>query len=236
MRVLPEEIELDKNNLWYIDGDKVKVHKITLENPTFTFTPKSTFYKFDSTDDYIIKVDNRFLFFKEYSFKKMLYNLSLLKEKLPFIDIPIGYFKENNKLIGTIVPYYKNSFSINKIIHNYTLDSLSNIYNHDSNKENNLIDLHLEILNLLQVMFDNRLSYLDVHEGNFLIFNNNVKIIDFDPSYIKFNNSRINYHKIIDRYIHLINKINAYLNMNYININRVNNFSDVEKDIKKLIK
>lgn len=109
-----------------------------------------------------------------------------LQKKFNDIDFPIGFFKENNEIRGVIVPYY-NSPSLKTIMNSDDLFRLFKYFQQDDDLIHNIFILFQRIIDLLEHMFDNRLYYLDVHPGNFVFQNNDIKIIDFEIPYVIYN-------------------------------------------------
>ena len=120
---------------------------------------------------------------------------------------PIAYYQENSKLRGLVIPYYDKGISIRNVIKSNKTEKFMSLYNHSNNLEENFMYLYLEILSLLEKMYQEKISYLDIHGGNFIIYQNQIKVIDFDPRYVKFNNMFYESY-IINKYCHLINDLN----------------------------
>ena len=234
MKSFPKELMLDHDNIWFLDKEKTNIKQITFEYNDFI--PRSKFYKIEGNDNYIIKVYNEFIFFEEARIKRMLKKFYEVSDKIPNIDFPIAYYQENGKVKGLVIPYYDNSVSLRELLKSDNVEKFMTLYRHGSNIKENIFKLYLEILELFKEMFQEGLSYLDIHGGNFLLYHNQLKIIDFEPKYLKYNKSRINEYHILERYFQLISKINFCFKIENNLIYPQGKFEIMEKEIKKLIK
>lgn len=236
--MIPKEFKLDDDNIWYLDDKDIKKKAVYFNktNGFYNDNPK-IFYLIEGNSDYIIK-DTRFapLFFNKTRIKKMLKDF-YLHNNLKSIDLPLAYFKENNKLTGIVVPYYNHSVSIKKIINTEDVKELKKIYNHSKSDYYNIIVLCLEILDIIKTMYDEEMIYLDIHPGNFLLYNNQVKLVDFEPGYVFFTNKKEKYYdKIINGYLYLINLIFRKFKLDNFEIYKGDSFDKVKEDIMKLEK
>ena len=236
MNCFPKELELNHDNIWFLDKEKINTKQIDFEYPSYTFTPRSKFYKIEGDDNYIIKINSDFIFFEEPRIKRMLKKFYDVSDKLHNINFPIAYYQENGKLKGLVIPYYDNGVSIRNIVNSNNLERFMTLYNHSDNLEDNFMYLYLEILLLLEKMYQEKISYLDIHGGNFLIYHNQIKIIDFDPRYVKLNDNKFYESYIINKYCHFINNINISFKLKNELIFPKDNFESMENKIKRLIK
>lgn len=235
---LDRPFKLDKNGLWYLDTCDVYLTPFKFSEVGTSWKNNPHFFKIDGIDDYIVKDTTLYPFF----FNR-LKNLNLLKklqnkqESLPNIDFPIGYVKDiKDGYKGIIIPYYKGATSLNDFIYLNRLKDLVNLYHHDDNDIDNLVTMFLEILSLIKTMYYNEIYYLDIHPGNFLIYNNSIKIVDFESEYIYFKDRDNWYFKrIISNYEVLINKICERMGFNEKIINS-DSFMDLENNVKILRK
>lgn len=235
MNYFPKELELNHDNIWFLDKKKINIQQIVFEYPSYTFIPRSKFYKIEGNDEYIIKVHNEFIFFEEVRIKRMLKKFYEVSDKLSNIDFPIAYYQENSKLRGLVIPYYDKGISIRNVIKSNNSEKFMSLYNHSNNLEENFMYLYLEILSLLEKMYQEKISYLDIHGGNFIIYQNQIKVIDFDPRYVKFNNMFYESY-IINKYCHLINDLNTSFKLKNKLIFPKDNFENMKNEIKRLIK
>ena len=81
------------------------------------------------------------------------------------------------------------------------------------------------------ILIDN--FYVDLNPGNIVLYNNQVKLIDFDYRYISFNNKDKKIKTIIDSYLEFVRvTLNSFYVSNYNN--DCNDFRDVKRYLKKL--
>ena len=231
--MIPLELKMDINGILYLDKYIKKDDYIkTLESRY------SRFYNLFSTNEYIIKYNLQTLSQNDIiGMKDMLNNINEVRSKIPSIDFPIGYYLENDLLRGLIIYYYNNAISLKKIFCNYSITDLFKYYAYDDNPYKNLILLYLEIISLMEELLDNKIFYLDIHGGNFVLCNNQVKLIDFEPSQLVFGtNNNILYEKIIYILKLLINYSNCKLGLyEYIDGN-IDSIMKLKNEVKKLEK
>lgn len=178
MRNIPLECKIDSNGLLYID-DK-DIFKNYIPNYGNTVIRKAYFFHLLSTNDYIIKYHKEMLSRRQII--RMLYTF-YQKDNVALSDIefPIGYYKENNTIKGLIVPNYANSPSIREVC---LKNNLTKYYNYHEDDKDNMIYMLSNILKIVKLLYDNGIIYTDINPGNFVICNNEIKIIDFDPKYL----------------------------------------------------
>ena len=228
--MIPLECKIDNNGFLYIDNFNCKRKLDYCDNP---FYYKSYFLKIDSTDDYIVKCHlNRLNKREIYRMLYTFYNIG--GNDLCNIDFPIGYYKENNKLRGLIVPNYNKAPSIRNVVEN---DNLSEFYSHSMSNKDNVLLLLSDILKILEDLYNYGIIYTDINPGNFLIYQNEVKIIDFDPQYLfKTNKDKNNHYlkMLLYNYKTLVHYVCRRLGMNYYGINNIDDesFYSVKRKIK----
>ena len=98
----------------------------------------------------------------------------------------------------------------------------------------NLICMLLDILNLISKMYDKGVSYLDIHSGNFLFYNNGIKVIDFDYGYVLFDKKDKYFDRIIRNYDMLVETICRRFGFKDILFNRDDTFMETEHHVKSL--
>ena len=231
--MLPLELREDSDGILYIDD--ILEHNV---HTKFLYQPNSFKYQFfniPSTNEYILKyykfntLDSDLM-----AFKKMLMEINKRRERLQEIDFPIGYFIEENEFKGLIIYFYSNALSLRDLSLNYDFNYLSNYYFHTDNPHQNLLMLYLDILTLLEKMMDEKIYYLDVHSGNFVLYNNNVKVIDFEPTQLMFDNiNNVSYQRIIDDFIRMVNYTNHKLGLE-VNLDNEFNIKGLRNAVKKL--
>ena len=190
--MIPIELQRDKQGLLYLTEDTILRRKPlsidkreNLENRYY----QHLFYSIPSTDEYIIKYCITCYTRKE--IKKIKYILEYLINKqkyFPDIDFPIAYFVQCKKLAGLIVKYYKDGLSCDAIFNLHELNELGKYYYHDEDSIRNLFILYNELLEKVNSMFEKEIYYTDLNQGNVIIDNNKLKVIDFDNRFLLFDN------------------------------------------------
>ena len=187
--MFPTGLKIDRDGLRYLDDkslikDNLLLDKrgLDLDNKYYTYG----YFAIDSSLEYIIKYCYTTLTKgQSEKYKEMLANLVRERRTVRNTDLPIGYFRERKKLAGLIIKYYKDGISFDKLLKE-DLSLLSNYYLHDEDSIHNLFLLFLDIVTNIEEMFDNRIYYTDINPGNFILTDNRVKIIDFEPDNVKF--------------------------------------------------
>ena len=166
----------------------------------------------------------------------MLENFRVIQKNIEDIDFPIGYYLEDNYARGQIIKYYKNSPSLFHLIKEKDINILDKYYYHDDDSIHNLYMILLDILNLIEELFENGVYYTDIHSGNFVINNNNIKLIDFDYNYIYFKNSTD--MKLLDillwNYSRLFFSINKSYNLGDFALDECHDFKYMKKYVKSM--
>ena len=234
--MIPLELKNDKEGLLYLEDDNIfRKHSLQIDkrnNVDEYF--KYVFYPVDSTDEYIIKYSCTVYTRKQIKLiKEMLFNLVCKQKNIKSVDFPIAYFYHMKRLCGLIVKYYKEGISVDNIIKLQDIESVGKYYYHDENNIRNLFMLYSELLNTIIELFDNDIFYVDLNPGNIVLYNNQVKLIDFDYRYISFNNKDKKIKTIIDSYLEFVRvTLNSFYVSNYNN--DCNDFRDVKRYLKKL--
>ena len=108
------EAKMDKNGILYIDDDRIKSYPLlfnqNIEKNNGEGKLPKLFYQLFSTDDYIVKYSRNPL--NRNKLIEMLLRFQKLQSIISKIDFPIGYYKKENKIKGTIIRYYKDSPSL----------------------------------------------------------------------------------------------------------------------------
>lgn len=228
----------DKNGIWYIDGKDVNISMFTFNDIVKSYGTRTHFYHIEGIDNYIIKDTTLYpLLFNKTRTKMLLKNFMMKQELFDNIEFPLGYYRNNKFLKGIIIPYYKDSTSIRKFIYLQPFESLKEYYNHESDDIDNLIAMLLDILELIHKMYQENIIYLDIHAGNFLFYNNEIKVIDFEPGYVYFDSKNGKYYEsIIENYASLVRSILRRLKFGEIDFQPEDSFIDAEKNVKLLKK
>lgn len=176
--MIPTECKVDKYGFLYLDEEYILNEELNYYDNLEKI--KSRFFTIDSTDEYIVKYHLEKLNNKEVlQMLEKVYSINACK--LSNIDFPIGYYKENDKIRGLIIPNYPFTVSLrHAVIHN----NIDKYYNHSEDKRENVLYLLNDILKILENLYDNDIIYTDINPGNFVFWQNEIKIIDFDPKYI----------------------------------------------------
>ena len=212
--MLPLNLKIDKNGLLYLeDIEDLYRRVISLDQrPDKREYYASCFFRIDNNDDYIIKKPIT-LFTREERkiYLEFLGRLVDKQKEVPEVDFPIGYYRERKKIEGLIVRYYQDGISLDNINREEDINLIGKYYYHDEDNIHNLFLMFNEILSLLEVMYEHGINYTDVCDNNFVIWNNQVKVIDFDPYSVTFIDKYNKLNKILERYIKLINyTLNCY--------------------------
>ena len=195
-------------------------------------TIKSNFYELLTLKDYLIKYSNTTL--NNEAYFTMLKIFKDIQNKINLTDLPIGYYKENEILKGTIIPYYKSSISLLETTKNKNLNDLNKFYHHDDDKLHNLYILLNKILDILEELQDNGISYIDSNPSNFLIKDNQIKLIDFDPKYLLYGLNNKNINATLKRFDDLVYVLHLDFKIANLPIYKAKNFKTMRKHLVKL--
>lgn len=231
----PRNLQLDKRNILYLDDQDIVKKELHLARKGFDDRPVSTFYSIEENLDYIIKINYYRPLFYDLKIKKMIEHFSELEKYLSKVDLPIAYYQSNGKVLGTVIPYYPDTVNI-RYLFGFNPERLFEFYKHDENVYRNLLSMYLDILDILKEMYENGMCYMDIRSTNFVFHQNDVKIIDFEPSELHFNNKNLYYHKIIKSFCLLINAMSMSVNAKELTVPYVNTFKESEDEIKRLYK
>lgn len=227
--MLPMEFKIDKNGLFYFDNEN-------LLNSLYPFyNNKNLFFHLEGIDNYLVKYSSKEYTKKEIlKYKQMLLFFQKLQPQFKEIDFPIGYYKEANELRGIIIPYYHGP-TLRKVSEERELGDLSKYYYQDDDMIHNLFCLYLDILDQMEHLFAEKIYYVDVHSGNFVLDNNQVKLIDFEIPYIHFNQkARESLTTIINNYIYLVKITNRRFGIHDDLLFTEGNFSETRFLVKSL--
>ena len=201
---------------YFDESDKGEQIFCTLPKSRYKKTTNSYFCKLLTLKDYIIKYSKNEINKDDYL--QMLKIFQETKNEITLTDFPIGYYEEEGILKGTIIPYYQDSISLLQTTENRNLADLKKYYYHDDDDLHNLYVLLNNILDILEELQNNNISYLDSNPSNFLIKDNQIKLIDFDPKYIKYGINKQNISDLLSRFDDLIFFLHLNLNLDNSNI------------------
>lgn len=240
---LDKPFKKDKSGLWYIDSREVLIQKLDVKQVRDNKEPikkkkPANFYSIDGIDNYIIKeCVGRPRLLYTYQYLKLLKRLTARQEYITEIDFPIAYSKNYGKYNGLVIPYYESAISLTEIFNSdEPLKELLNYYHKDSDEKNNFICLLLEILERITDMRYQGIYYLDIHPGNFMIYNNSVKVIDFDPDCIYFNNPKLSQEQVLFYYDLFVAELLRRCGYEDIYFGRKIDFYDADISVRKLRK
>ena len=221
----------DNNGLHYFDEtSKGKEIIFSTTNIKKNKKDKNHFYELLTLKDYLIKYSEKEL--NKEDFFNMLKHFSQFKPLLS--DLPIAYYKEQESMKGIIIPYYKDSISLCQIVNNQSIHNLKKYYFHTDDELHNLYLLLIDILNILEELQDNGISYLDSNPSNFLLKDNQIKLIDFDPTYLRYESNKNNIRAVLSRYDDLVYNIHINLGLDNLPIYSAHNYKVMRKHLTKL--
>ena len=227
----------DRHGLLYLNEEDIKITNLESRKIIRENVLPAKFYAIEGTLDIIIKdCTISELLLNRYRYLKLLRKLINKQPNIKNIDFPIGYFQSNNEFKGLLIPYYKESISLDEVITNYTFDDLNTFYNKKENDIDNFIALLLEIIDILKTLVNNGIYYLDIGPGNFLIYNNSIKLIDFAPSSVFFNDKKLNIRLMLIHYSSLVNELIKEFGFKNIDFKIEENFYNTEWNVKDLRK
>lgn len=165
--------------------------------------------------------------FNGYCDDKLIFELNKRKNGIELTDFPKGLVTCEGNIIGQIIPYYPNS---------------ETIFSYAKRTKNvNVVKYYKKIIDIINELYINGIIYCDAHAKNFLLVNNNIKLIDFDLSLIDFENRGYMYKSMINTLINMLNTLNSVIGVDYfVDIKFVRDLQDLEKSVnemeKKLVK
>lgn len=221
--MIPLELQKDSDGLLYLeDNDIFKKPCLNIDRrENIDEYYKTLFYPIPSTSEYIIKYNCReYTKRKILEIKEMLSTLIEKQKNIKSVDFPIAYFVYMNRLSGLIVKYYEESISCDNVFNLQDIEALGKYYYHDEDNIRNLFMLFNDILSILQELIANDVYYFDINPGNFVISNNQVKIIDFDYRFMHFEKKELPPKIVYSRYFSMIRKI-LYNLSNHLDSNTI---------------
>lgn len=101
------------------------------------------------------------------------------------IDFPYGVVTKENRIIGQVIPYYEDA----KELANYKDDIITSA--------TYLVNAY----SLVKELYDHDIYYLDIHEHNFLVTKQGLKLIDFDNEMTRFHSHIYGLNNLYERHI-----------------------------------
>ena len=236
--MLPTGLKKDKNGLLYLADDRIFLHHPLLidhRNLSENRYYQNIFYALPGTDEYIIKFSITGLTRKERkAYLEMLANLVSKQSMVTKVDFPIAYFKSCNRFAGLIVKYYKDATPYNEILDKEDINVLNKYYLHDEDSLHNMFILFSDVLDKAYEMFENGVYFSDFNQSNIVFINNEAKLIDFDPRFVKFNDKDLGLHNVMVGYHYFLEKV--LFRYHYLEEldEEFNDFEDAKTFIKKM--
>ena len=206
---LGEPFKKDNKGLYYLSSKDVIVNKIYVPQISNSYSQNTTFYGIEGIDNYIIKDSTLYPYFNNRKrHLELLKELTIRQDMINRVDFPVAYYLSTFIPKGIVIPYYKDYLSLRYIIYMYPFDDLVKFYHQESNELDNLTSLFIDILELVRYLFNNGIAYTDVNTSNFLIHDNDIKLVDFEPGFVNFvGNKNRDMLKALKKYEELISLV-----------------------------
>lgn len=160
--------------------------------------------------------------FNGYLDHKLISELNKKRNDIKLTEFPYGIVTCEGNIIGQIIPYYPDS---------------ETIFNYATRTKNvDIVKYYKLIINIVYELYKNGIIYCDAHAKNFLVVNNNIKLIDFDYSSIKFENSKCCYDSMISNLKFTINRLNNIVGITHNVDGKINNIEDLKESVNKMEK
>ena len=119
------------------------------------------------------------------------------QSNIKLTKFPTGVLTRENSIFGQEIPFY---------------DDYKTLYHFRENIANvsHLVAIYNKCLQIIEELCQNGVYYTDIHPKNFMVNNNDVKLIDFEYCQIKFDDSSYN-NLIFERITFMFNLINSLL-------------------------
>lgn len=116
--------------------------------------------------------------FNEYKFNGdrdeiLISKLQERQAKIKLTEFPTGVLTREGYIFGQEMPFYENYETLFNFKDN--IDSISQ-----------LVEIYKKCLKILEELCKNDIYYTDVHSKNFMVNNDDIKLIDFEYSRVKF--------------------------------------------------
>ena len=142
------------------------------------------------------------------------------------------------KIISSFPPFEKTTISFDESILNHCFPNgyqlLKSVYMHDEDSIHNTFILFLDILEKAYEMFENEIYFSDYNPSNIVFLNNEAKIIDFDPRFIKFDDKDLGLHNVLGGYHYFLEKVLFRYKFLEELDEDFNDFDDAKRFIKKM--
>lgn len=226
-------MKIDNRGLVYFNeeskGKEIIFDKIPRKNG---LSKPSAFYELIEDPRLLIKYSFEHL--NDAKVYQMLRKFIELQSKIYNIDFPTCYYVEDNKLSGLIVPHYREAPSLFIISETHSLDELMKYYKHDDDLIHNLFLLLNDILNMMEILVENGICYQDSNSGNFVLFDNEVKLIDFDYRFLSYDCNKENVLNVLDGIDKLVFLLNLRFGLIDLCYYRIRSFDKMRKHLIKV--
>lgn len=159
-----------------------------------------------------------------YCFEEKL--VSKLQEKQPNVkltEFPTAIITIENKCVGQEIPWYDNYVALRDAFDNKELNKVPTYY-------------FLKTVEILKELVQNGIYYKDVHARNFMVntLTDDVKLIDFDSGYIRFDEDRPYSYKTVLHYLKMmLNKLSQISNVDlHYDINKEISIEEIENRLQ----
>ena len=127
--------------------------------------------------------------------ERFIKNLLIYKDNIKLTTLPLGIIKENGIIIGQLIKYYNNSKTLKDFF--------------KENKDIDPISYYFKVLDIIEELVQNNICYEDVHGGNFLVIENQLKLIDFSQHRVKINEHyKGMYYNMFQNFASMVNRLN----------------------------
>lgn len=203
----------DRKGLLYLELSDISTYGICFpkyQKPYGIPQKKTTFYGIYGMDKYLIKrVTTDPLLINQIRYLNMLLKLVERQCLVPSADLPFAYCINDLEVLGGIISkYYRDSLSTQQIVCEHPFSELKKYYDHEANEIDNFISLILDILHILIELVEAGIYYTDIRTSNFIVYNNMVKIVDFEPGYVFFfDRFGLHLKKMLQSYGRMVNEL-----------------------------
>ncbi len=236
--MIPIELKRDKDGLLYTDDKNLIKDNMFLDKREIDLDQKyftHGYFRLNSTLDYIIKYSYTELTKNQSDeFKMMLYELVSKQKDVLKTDFPIGYFRERKKVNGLIIKYYPNGISLDNLLKEHDINLIKNYYYLDDDMVHNVFLMLENLIDNICEMFYNGVYYTDINLGNFILTDNEIKVIDFEPANVKFDNRDLRLRYILQYLSSLIFKVLKEYELDSSFRDKTLSFEETKKMVKKL--
>ena len=121
---------------------------------------------------------------------KFISELLYKGKNIKLSGLPTGVVTEGGRIIGQEVPFVEG-VTIRKFF---------------EDKKNKILPtkIYIQILDIIKELYVNKIYYLDIHERNFMIKDEIVKIIDFEKPFVRLDNITISEKRLMFDYLKMM--------------------------------